>query len=108
MTPVLSIHDYENTSIAITPAERQELLDIFEFRTKSRPPVLWTKFFDFHKKLLASTTTLTLTPPPDEWREITLFLEYRRKQYPSVYRKKDASVMAKLQANPPTPRNTAI
>lgn len=106
MTPVLSIHDYENTSIAVTPAERQELLDIFEFRTKSCPPVMWTKFFDFHKKLQASTTTLTLTP--DEWQEITHFLEYRREQHPDAYRKKDATIMAKLHANPPTPRNTTI
>lgn len=91
--------DFESTSIDLTPTEHQELVDLFGCAKQTAAPVMWVKCPAMYEKLIKEAETLHLTP--DEWYELSKFMRWRKEDKPAAFRKCGASILAKLEANPP-------
>ena len=96
---IASEWDFESTSIDITPKEHQELVGLFGCTKQTAAPVLWIKCAKMYEKLLNEGELLHLTP--DEWNQLRNFMCWRKKDKPAAFRKCGASILAKLEANPP-------
>lgn len=96
---IASEWDFESTSIDLTPKEHQELVGLFEGTKQTAAPVLWVKCTKMYEKLLNEDAMLHLTP--DEWNQLRNFMCWRKKDKPAAFRKCGASILAKLEANPP-------
>lgn len=91
--------DFDSTSIDLTPKEHQELVDLFGCTKQTAAPVQWKKCVKMYEKLLNEGVMLHLTP--DEWNELCNFMFWRKKDKPAAFKKCGASILAKLEANPP-------
>ena len=91
--------DFEPTSIDLTPKEHQELVDLFGCTKQTAAPVQWKKCAKMYEKLINEGAMLHLTP--DEWRELCDFMGWRKQHKPAAFRKCGASILTKLEANPP-------
>jgi len=96
---IASEWDFESTSIDLTPKEHQELVGLFGCTKQTDAPVLWVKCEKMYEKLLNEDAMLHLTP--DEWNQLRNFMCWRKKDKPAAFRKCGASILAKLEANPP-------
>lgn len=96
---IASEWDFESTSIDLTPKEHQELVGLFGATKQTDAPVLWKKCGEMYEKLLNEGELLHLTP--DEWSELCDFMGWRKQHKPAAFRKCGASILAKLEANPP-------